>query len=68
MHAERRGRVTVFLGGVTGAELAEIRTAVPMPAWGQKSYSVRDCLRVLIDEHIEHRRFTERDLGTLAAT
>ena len=67
MHAERGERVRTFLATVTGAELAEIRTAAPAPAWGVESLTVRECLRVLLDEHIEHRRFAERDLAVLEA-
>jgi DinB superfamily len=65
MHADRRAQVRRVLEAVTDAELDEIRTAVPAPAWGEKSHSVRECLRVVMDEHIEHRRFAERDLSTL---
>ena len=67
MHAERRAQVSAFLEAVTDAELEEIRTAAPTPAWGEKSHTVRACLGVVIDEHIEHRRFAERDLAVLEA-
>ena len=65
MHAERGEQVRAFLATVTDAELAEMRTAMPAPLWGVETHSVRDCLGVLIDEHIEHRRFVERDLAVL---
>jgi uncharacterized damage-inducible protein DinB len=65
MHAERGERVRAFLATVTVAELAEVRTGAPAPAWGTESYPVRECVRVLLDEHIEHRRFAERDLAVL---
>lgn len=67
MYAERGEQVRKFLAGVTGAELAEIRTAAPAPAWGVESHPVRECVRVLLDEHIEHRRFAERDIAVLEA-
>jgi hypothetical protein len=67
MHAERGEQVRAFLASVTGAELAEIRTGAPAPAWGVESHPVRECLRVLLDEHVEHRRFAERDLAVLEA-
>jgi uncharacterized damage-inducible protein DinB len=65
MHAERREQVRAFLEAVTDAELRDVRTAVPLPAWGERSHSVRDCLGVLVDEYIEHRRFAARDLAAL---
>ncbi len=67
MHAERGEQVRRFLATVSGAELAEIRTAAPAPAWGVESHTVRECLRVLLDEFIEHRRFAERDIALLEA-
>ena len=67
MHAERREQVRGFLATATDALLEEIRTAAPTPAWGEQSHSVRRCLGVLIDEHIEHRRFAERHLAALSA-
>lgn len=65
MHAERGEQVRAFLASVTRAELAEVRTAAPAPGWAVESHPVRECLRVLLDEHIEHRRFAERDLAVL---
>jgi len=67
MHAERWDQVRAFLAAVTDAELAEVRTAAPAPAWGVESLPVRECVRVLLDEHVEHRRFAERDLAVLEA-
>ena len=66
-HAERGEQVRAFLATVTGAELAEVRTGAPTPVWGKESLPVRECLRVLLDEHVEHRRFAERDLAVLEA-
>ena len=67
MHAQRGEQVRAFLAAVTDAELAEVRTAAPAPAWDEESHPVRECLRVLLDEHIEHRRYAERDLAVLEA-
>jgi hypothetical protein len=47
-------------------DLDRIRTAVPMPAWGEESHSVRTCFRVVLNELCEHRRYAERDLAVLS--
>lgn len=52
---------------LTDAELKQIRTAVPAPAWGVESHSVGACLRVVMREHGEHCRFAVRDLALLDA-
>lgn len=67
MHAGRGEQVRAFLATVTDAELEALRTGVPAPLWGEETHSVRGCLGVLIDEHIEHRRYAERDLAVLEA-
>lgn len=65
LHADRRARMRDVLGALTDGELAEIRTAVPAPAWGQESHPVGACLRVVMEEHCEHRRYAIRDLALL---
>ena len=35
----------------------------PVPAWGEETHDVGECLGVVLEEHCEHRRFAERDLG-----
>ena len=64
-HTSARERVRSLVAGITDAELAEIRTAVPAPAWGEESHSVGECLGVVLNEHCEHRRFALRDLAVL---
>ncbi|WP_448614107.1 DinB family protein [Modestobacter sp. URMC 112] len=66
LFADRRARVRQALHEVTDAELDDTRTAAPVPAWGEETHSVRTCLRVVLEEHCEHRRFAERDLAVLA--
>jgi hypothetical protein len=66
MHAERRAQVRDVVATVTDAGLDEVRTAAPTPLWGEQAHPVRECLRVVVGEHIEHRRFAERDLSALA--
>ena len=67
LFAERRARVRGVLDEVTDAQLDEPRTATPVPAWGEETHTVGECLRVVLEEHIEHRRFAARDLAVLAA-
>ncbi|MBW8765191.1 MAG: DinB family protein [Geodermatophilales bacterium] len=65
--ADRRARVCRALQEVTDAGLAEPRTATPVPVWGEETHAVGECLRVVLEEHCEHRRFAERDLAAIAA-
>ncbi|MGI8722342.1 MAG: DinB family protein [Geodermatophilaceae bacterium] len=63
LHAERRIRMRGAVAGVTDRDLERIRTAVPAPAWGEESHSLGECLRVVMREHCEHRRYAVRDLA-----
>ncbi|UOY00876.1 DinB family protein [Blastococcus sp. PRF04-17] len=67
VHADRQARVRQVLAGLGDAELPEMRTAEPAPPWGEETRSVRNCLGVLLDEVVEHRRFAVRDLAVLEA-
>ncbi len=67
LHDGRRRQVGDVLARLPEDELETIRTAAPAPAWGEESHSVRSCLGVVMDEHVEHRRYTERDLTALEA-
>jgi len=52
------------VSAMTDDQLKEIRTA-QLGAWGEESHSVAECLRVVLNEHCEHRRFADRDLAVL---
>src|SRR6478752_1276199 len=67
LHGERRRRFTGLLAGVTDADLPEVRTAVLAPDWGEESFSVLECLTVVVREHADHLRFAQRDLTDLEA-
>ena len=67
LFADRRARVDKVLVEVTEAELDEPRTAAPVPMWGEETHTVRACLRTVLQEVCEHRRFAERDLAVLSA-
>lgn len=55
------------LAEVTEAELEEPRTAAPVALWGEETHTVRACLRTVLQEVCDHRRFAERDLAVLTA-
>ena len=67
LHQDRRRRFTALLDGVADVDLFEVRTAVLAPDWGEESFPVFECLRVVIGEHAEHLRFALRDLAVLEA-
>jgi hypothetical protein len=67
LHQDRRRRFTTLLDGVGDADLFEVRTAVLAPDWGEESFTVLQCLSVVVREHVEHLRFAERDLARLEA-
>lgn len=67
LFTDRRELVRAALAEVTDDQLGEPRTATPVAAWGEETHDVGECFRVVLEEHIEHRRFAERDLAELAA-
>ena len=67
LHRERRRRFTDLLAGVTDADLPVLRTAVLAPGWGEESFPVLECLRVVVRENADHLRFARRDLAVLQA-
>lgn len=68
LRLDRAGRVRDYLAGLTDEELAAMTVPVAAPGWPEpESFPVRECLRTILREEWEHRRFAERDLDTLAA-
>ena len=67
LFADRRERARVAFEEVTDTQLDDPRTATPVPAWGEETHAVGECLRVVLEEVCEHRRFAERDLAALTA-
>jgi hypothetical protein len=67
----RRGRMSTVrqvIDGLTGASLDARTEPVPGPGWPPpRSYPVRECLLVTLNEEWEHRLYAERDLATLQA-
>jgi hypothetical protein len=69
--ALRRDRwtgVRAVLDGLTDEALAGATEPVDAPGWPHpRSYPVRECLRIVLNEEWEHRLYAERDLAVLEA-
>jgi hypothetical protein len=69
----RGSRMTLvrgIIGGLTDASLERVCLRVPAPGfegYPQQEYSVGRCLRVIMGEEVEHRRYAVRDLAALEA-
>ncbi len=68
---EARGtRVTMVRGivnGLTDDDLERVCPRLPAPGYPDKTYTLGPCLRVVMREECEHRRYAVRDLATLEA-
>jgi hypothetical protein len=66
---EARGtRVTMVRGivdGLTDDDLERECPRLPAPGYPDKAYTLGSCLRVVMREECEHRRYAVRDLATL---
>jgi hypothetical protein len=68
LRRDRMSAVRQVIGELTAASLDAHTEPVEGPGWPQpRSYPVRACLRVVLNEEWEHRLYAERDLATLAA-
>jgi len=67
VRAERAALVSEVLAGLDDAGLARVVPQSPTPAHPQKERTVGECLRVVLQEEIEHRRYMERDVAVLEA-
>jgi uncharacterized protein YjbI with pentapeptide repeats len=67
----RRGRMSTVrqvIGNLTGASLDAHTEPVEGPGWPRpRSYPVRECLLVILNEEWEHRLYAELDLDALEA-
>lgn len=66
----RTGRMALVRGiidGLTDAHLERVRQQPPSPWHPEEARSVGRCLRVIMREECEHRRYAVRDLATLEA-
>lgn len=65
--ADRMALVRGIVDGLTDAELERMCTRAPAPGYPEEPRSVGNCLRVVMMEECEHRRYAERDLAVLEA-
>src|SRR3984957_16362438 len=66
LRADRIATVTAVIGGLAPEPLAGDTTAVDGPGWPPpRSFPVKECLLVVLNEEWEHRRYAERDLAIL---
>ncbi len=64
--ADRQAVVRGIVDGLTDAELERMCTRNPAPGYPEEPNSVGTCLRVVMREECEHRRYLVRDLAVLA--
>lgn len=63
---DRQATVRRVIESLTDESLAEDTKAVQAPGWPPpRSFPVRECLRIVLNEEWEHRRYAERDLPAL---
>jgi uncharacterized damage-inducible protein DinB len=68
LRRDRMSTVTALLAALTDDSLAASTTPVEGPGWPRpRSYPVRECLLIVLNEEWHHRRFAERDLTALEA-
>jgi hypothetical protein len=69
LRRDRMSTVRQVIGGQTAASLDEQTEPVEGPGWPpSRSFPVRRCLQVILNEEWEHRLYAERDLDALEAT
>ena len=67
LRRDRMGTVRTLVDGLTDESLAARTTPVDGPGWPPpRSFEVRECLQVVLNEEWHHRKFAERDLDVLA--
>jgi uncharacterized protein YjbI with pentapeptide repeats len=68
LRRDRMSTVRQVIAGLTAESLDEQTTPVPGPGWPPpRSFAIRECLLVILNEEWEHRLYAERDLAKLAA-
>jgi hypothetical protein len=66
LRRDRRSTVAALLDNLTDESLAADTTPVEAPGWPRpRSYPVRECLLIVLNEEWCHRQFAERDLDVL---
>ena len=68
LRRDRVASVRGYVADLTQEQLDSATVPVPGAGWPEpRSYPVRQCLRVVLNEEWEHRLYAERDLAVLAA-
>lgn len=67
VRTDRMALVRGIVDGLANTELNRTCTRTPAPGYPEESRSVGHCLRVVMKEEIEHRRYAVRDLAVLEA-
>lgn len=67
LFADRMAKMHTVVAEITDDQLDQTRSAVLSEEWGEETFPVRECLTVVMNESIEHRRFALRDLAVLEA-
>jgi DinB superfamily/Pentapeptide repeats (8 copies) len=67
VRADRMALVRGIIDGLTDASLEQDCQQPPSPAHPRETRSVGSCLRVIMSEECEHRRYAVRDLAVLEA-
>jgi len=66
LRRDRQSTVAEVIGNLTETSLDDQTVVIDAPGWPPpKSFLVRQCLRVVLNEEWEHRLFAERDLDAL---
>jgi len=66
LRKSRMATVRQVIEGLTDARLDAVTETVDGPGWPPpESFPVRTCLRVVLNEEWEHRRYAERDLSAI---
>jgi hypothetical protein len=64
---DRMALVRGIINGLTDADLERVCARLPAPGYPEETRSVGRCLRVVMMEECEHRRYAVRDLRVLEA-
>ncbi len=65
--ADRMARVRAIVATLTDDDLERLSTGALPAAWEEPLQPVGECLRVVMEEEVEHHRYTTRDLAALEA-
>ena len=68
VRAERMSLVAGIVAGATEDSLARVCEQSPAPGYPEQSRTVARCLRVIMNEEVEHHRYLVRDLALLNAS